>query len=140
MAERKKRTREGASKFTPEVREKVLAAIRVGVSKKTAAEYAGITYDTLHNWEVRGEKQASGEYRDFLNDMTQAAAAADVADMSLIGVAAQKDWRAAAWRLGKRHPKEYADNQKVELSGSISVLSVLEEVESRCANGGNSEN
>jgi transposase-like protein len=38
------------SKLTDETKERILAAIRYGASKKLAAEYAGISESTLHRW------------------------------------------------------------------------------------------
>jgi hypothetical protein len=48
------------SKFTPEVRKRVLDAARAGNYLETCAAFALISYDTLNEWLKRGEKLSTG--------------------------------------------------------------------------------
>lgn len=48
--------------LTPERQERILEAIRTGVTMKAAANYAGIAEWTLHDWRARGR-----HYRAFLD-------------------------------------------------------------------------
>ena len=129
------------TKLTPEVQEKILTSIRAGNYTEVAAAYAGISKTTYYQWIRRGEARAaeiqaaiveaekngteptyiddpeSDMYLDFLNAVEQASAESEVHDMTLIGIAAARNWRAAAWRLEHKYPSRYG-RQVLEVSGT----------------------
>lgn len=45
------------TKFEPDKADAILVAVRRGMSYKAAAAVAGITYQTLYNWEQRGKEE-----------------------------------------------------------------------------------
>ncbi|MDQ6891526.1 MAG: hypothetical protein M3167_02470 [Acidobacteriota bacterium] len=119
------------SKLNPEVRERLVNAIRLGCPHEAAARAAGIGVSTFRSWMVRGERDrraiyphlypdepapkasvalvpTRSEYLDLLEAVEQAEAFAEVRLVALWSAAAAKDWRAAAALLGARYPAKYA--------------------------------
>ena len=101
----------------PNVRNLLLASLRAGATLKMAALAAGIDRVTLWRWIKRGKKAKSGKYRAFLRELIQASAMGGVRNVTCISRAAARDWRAAAWMLERRYPRDYGKREKVELTG-----------------------
>jgi len=115
------------SKFTPETRDKILLAIRAGSYVETAAAYAGIGKSTLHEWLKRGANEKAGDFRDFSLAVEQAIAQADVRDITIIANAAQKGiWQAAAWRLERKHPQQWARRHVLQVGSEDGMLKTQE--------------
>ena len=99
------------TKLTDEVEERILSAIRAGVSMAGAAEYAGIDAATFHRWmqwgDREGTERADARCRAFRAQVHQARAEAEVRDVTNIAKASAHDWRASAWRLERRKPERY---------------------------------
>jgi hypothetical protein len=95
------------SDLTPEIREKVIAAIRAGNFLEIAIAFAGIPEDVFRDWLHRGQEEEQGPYRDFCGAIDQALAEAEVRDVALIGQVAKEKWQAAAWRLIRRFPERW---------------------------------
>jgi hypothetical protein len=104
------------TKLTPEVQERLLKALRAGNYLSTAARFAGIHPATLHRWLERGDPAGTRPtdlpYRQFAEQVERAIAEAEVRDVTLISKAAETDWRAAAWRLARRYPKQWGDSTR----------------------------
>jgi transposase len=121
------------SKFTHEVREKVLSALRGGNYLETAAAYAGISVSTLHKYLAEGRQPgAEPDYANFAASVDEAIATAEVTEVAMIRRAASPqtqvvrdsdgsvvrdgegkpmievvhrgNWQAAAWILERRDP------------------------------------
>ena len=90
-------------------REKLLQALAQGHTRTTAAFLAGISIDTIKDWERRGD-----EYSDRIREAE--VAACSIAEAS-IAAAMQDDWRAALAYLERRSRTEWGKQQQVELSG-----------------------
>jgi transposase-like protein len=112
------------AKFTPDRRQKIIEAIQAGNYNIVAARYGGITKDCFYKWMQRGEREQSGEYREFSDAVKDAEAVAEVRAEALIQAAALGDkkhpgqWQAAAWYLERRHPDRWSRKERVELSGN----------------------
>lgn len=104
------------TKLTPELIEKMARVVSVGNYLDTAARYVGIDKVTFHAWMKRGHAQKRGIFRDFLNAMEEAQAAADVRDHAYIAKASERDWRAAIEHLRLRNQARYG--KRVELTGA----------------------
>jgi class 3 adenylate cyclase len=110
------------SKFTSEVRERMLIAIRAGNFVEVAARYAGISASTYYEWCARGERGEPG-FAEFVEAVDQALAEAEVRLVSRISKAAQEgDWRAAAWKLPRRFRERWAQVAPQEPKGLLSDL------------------
>lgn len=97
------------SKFTPELRERILQAVRAGVPRTAAAQSAGIGETTLYRYLQIGRSEHDGRHRDFLDAVVKAEADAQVhAVASWRRAIAAGDWRAAESYLARRHPSDWA--------------------------------
>jgi hypothetical protein len=77
-------------------------ALRLGCTYAAACGYANISDDTLANW----RRDKSG----FSERLARAEGEATVRWLQTIENAAGGDWRAAAWKLERRYPREYGRN------------------------------
>ncbi len=109
------------SKFTPEVRQKILWALRLGNYRRPAAEYAGISERTLGDWLMRGRDAESGPYADFYAEVLEAERAAEVRALGVIQQAAKRDWKAAAWFLERKHPERFCTRAAVFLAKRLQI-------------------
>jgi hypothetical protein len=115
--EKKKGARFGRpSKLTPELTQRIAEVVRAGCYLDTAARFCGVSKGSFHDWLKKGHEQQRGKYRDFLNALEEAQAAADVRDHARVTKAAEKDWKAAVAHLKLRNPGRYAVT-RVEASG-----------------------
>jgi len=102
------------TKLTPEIQVRIETFLGAGAYIETAAAAAGITKKSLYDWLRRG---AEGEepYLTFLHAVERAQAEADMRDLTVIRTAAQDgQWTAAAWRLERRHPRQWGRFDRVE--------------------------
>jgi hypothetical protein len=98
------------TKRSPEREQAILNALRIGNTRRAAAQGADITEDTLANWMKRSSAffgavehaEAEAEQR-FLGNVAKAAAG--------------NTWQAAAWWLERRRPEDYRKREGVELTG-----------------------
>lgn len=108
------------TKLTKEVQAKIVSAIRAGNYMETAAAFAGIHKSTFHDWMKQGQRlrekfEKSGEKPDknqtnlihFSDSIEKALAEAEMRDVMTITQASEEDWKAAAWRLERKHPQRW---------------------------------
>ena len=109
------------SRLTPDVHERIVATMRAGNFRETAAAAAGIQSKTLRDWLRRG---AHGEhpFDEFLAAISVAEAEAEVRVVEIIGNAAKADWRAAAWCLGRKNPSRWAYQVKLAVIGHVKAF------------------
>lgn len=118
---------------------KIVAALRAGNYFDVSCEYAGIAASTGFKWMARGRaevarrekpsvKEGSKEWNaeqpfvEFLQAISRASSEVQVKNVALIQKAAEgdekkaidPDWRAAAWFLERRHPKQWG-KQVIEI-------------------------
>ena len=91
------------SKFTQPRKDRIIKAIGAGCSYEMAADYAGISRQTLWNWIKKGEEGKDRNYITFLDNIKTAEIEGAMANLGTIQEASQKDWKAAAWILERRH-------------------------------------
>lgn len=92
-------------KLTPERQAAILEALAGGSFLATAAQYAGVDESTVHRWMRRGEDaDAPARFRQFRKAVSKALAVDEVRDVALITKHAQKNWKAAAWKLEHKYP------------------------------------
>lgn len=86
----------------------ILAAVRDGLTNQDAALVAGVTDDTLRNWQTR--------YSEFSAQLAQAHAERAQGWLAGIAAAAPKDWRALESLLDRCAPA-YRKKTEVEVAG-----------------------
>jgi len=112
-----------------QARQELLDNLRTGMSIKAAATQAGINESTHYRWINESEEWALEVQAAIRFSEAVLLAKLDrCADM-------KEDWRAYAWRLSRRFPKEYGDQKQVDLNvakqsdGSSEVMSMLKQIE-----------
>lgn len=109
------------TQFTPEVRERILAALRQGNYMETACTYAGVSAPTVRKWVVKGMKpNAPAEFAEFARDVAEAQASIEVRHVQTISRTAlgvidpqsgiyllTPDWHAAAWFIERKYPERW---------------------------------
>lgn len=107
------------TKFNPDRAAKILKALRGAAALDTAAAYAGVHRDTLHEWLRLGDAEELGQHRDFSDAVHEALAYAEVNASASVAKAMQKQWQAAAWYLERRNPREWGPRIKVTLEQEL---------------------
>jgi hypothetical protein len=82
------------SKFSEARRQRILAILAAGGSRRTAASVSGISPATLTGWIRRGEHVPGGHYGDFRRDVLDA----ETGEHRLVGLPAEDD-EELAWAL-----------------------------------------
>lgn len=106
------------SLFTEERAQRIIEAVRRGLTYKQAAAYGGISYATLNRWRIRGRDENSGpeEFREFWRQLEQANGEAAFQFLGSISTAAEEgDWKAASWFLERRFPDQWGRNPGVQI-------------------------
>lgn len=67
------------SKFTEDVKQRIIEAISIGASLPAAAAHAGVSHQTVRNWLKLGKEQTEGEFFDFFEGFTRARDKAELA-------------------------------------------------------------
>lgn len=101
------------TKLTPDVHAKIVGLLRAGNYVETAAAAAGVDARNVRRWLARG---ARGEepFAQFARDVDAAQGEAEARDVIMLGKAAESgEWRAAAFRLERRHPERWG--QRIEM-------------------------
>lgn len=119
------------TKLTSENIKKMAQSISNGVPYVRAAALLGISNSTFHYWKSEAEelkeKVESGMVTrvrgsknllllDFLDSIEEATAKFINRNIALIQVAAEKDWKAAAWGLERRCPAEFGSTKKIDMT------------------------
>lgn len=133
MKAKKKKKKVGRpSKFLPDVKEKIISALKSGANFRLAAEYAGIVQDTLIEWRKAGNSPARNRFSEFAEQVKNARAIAQTRNINIINKAAvggallnrrttrkrdgsevteetfsRGEWQAAAWWLERSFPEEW---------------------------------
>ena len=112
-----------------QARQDLLENLRFGMSIKAATSQAGIDESTYYRW-IDSSEEWSMEVQAAIrfSEAKLLAKLERCADM-------KEDWRAYAWWLSRRFPKEYGDQKQVDLNvakqsdGSSEVMAMLKQVE-----------
>jgi len=127
------------TKFTPEVRATILEAIRNGCYRFQACGFAGVSRQTLYEWEQEAKENPDSEKAAFIEEMSQAQDYAEAKlmilhnalatgaelpeDLSKMMNAEGNDWRKREFGIAIRHQLErggtrpWADVRQVEVTG-----------------------
>ena len=121
--------KKGRKPKSREVRDNLLDNLRTGMSIKAAYTQAGISEGTYYQW-IRDSEEWAEEVEAAIR-FSEAVLLAKIDQCAQM----KDDWRAYAWRLSRRFPKEYGDQKQVELNvakksdGTTQVISMLKQIE-----------
>ena len=94
---------EGSLKLNAETKARLEEGIRLGMTNKLAAQYAGISEQCFYQWRDKA-KAGSQEHLELFESLKRAEAASAAPALAAIKRAAQEGtWTAAAWLLERRH-------------------------------------
>ena len=106
------------SKFNKTTLDRLFAAIRAGLPYHLAADAAGISQTTFYEWQAgKFPRGASKQLKaEFSEELTRARGGSAARLITIINQAAPEDWRAAAWILERRFPRDFG-KQTLEITG-----------------------
>lgn len=123
--------------LTPETEKKIMNYILAGNFPETAAAAAGVSIGQMRDWMLQGarlrRKLDEGKIKlanltkhetnlfEFSAKVAESMAQSEARDVLLLAKHAEKDWRAGAWRLERRHKKWAAITR---LEGTIGTVNV----------------
>lgn len=104
------------TKLTPAVHQQLKVLLAQGLHRVTACGAVRITPKTLRNWLDRGE-QGEEPFASFALDIAEAEAAYEAGLQDSIRMHAPEDYKAAAFLIERRFPKNWGAKQAIEHSG-----------------------
>ncbi len=110
------------SKYNPRTIARLMRGLRKGLTRKMAAQYAGISSATLYEYLAHYPCIASGM------EIAEAHAASRHLDTINRSSLEKGNWLAAAWWLERRHPEAYARRERVTVDVSDRLKLVAEEL------------
>jgi hypothetical protein len=91
------------AKLNDVTKARLIEGIRLGMTNKLAAQYAGIAESTFYLWRDRA-RAGDAEYLELMESLKRAEAQSAAHALAVIKKAAQEGtWSAAAWLLERRH-------------------------------------
>jgi hypothetical protein len=106
-------------KLTPEVQEKILAALRGGNYRSAAAWAAGVDIRTVRAWLRRGREEPRSKYGEFRQGVLGAEKAAETHCVNLVMEAAAQDPKHAQWWLERKRPNQWGRKDRSEVTATV---------------------
>jgi uncharacterized membrane protein YheB (UPF0754 family) len=117
------------TKFTPQVREKILAALKEFLPITLAAECARIDRKSIYNWMETGKediaKNIDSEYAEFFHNIKQIRAKNAIFLMQDV-MGREKNWQAIAWILERTFREDFGDK-----AAEIEIRERLDQLEAK---------
>lgn len=102
------------SKLTPAAQKKLCDAVEMGNYYEAACQYAGIHYATFRRWQIRGEEEEAGPYRELCDALTRAEFKCELRLIELWQKAMPGDWRAVQNFLSRRFNDRWGEVKTVK--------------------------
>jgi hypothetical protein len=96
------------SSLTPEVKVKLLQALRAGNYRDAACAFAGVSRRSFYEWKSRAEKETSGMYVEFMADVERAELEGQAHKVILWQGHMPHDYRAIRDFMALRYPAGWA--------------------------------
>lgn len=112
--------------MTPQVKEKILEAIRGGNYREVAAQYAGVTAKTLREYLRKKDDDAIV----FRAAILAAEAKVEIDLVGAIKKLADGDLKAGTWYLARKFPERWAE-RSAELKEALKILKELRDEQHR---------
>lgn len=111
------------SKLTPDVQQKVIAALSIGAKRKHAAGVAGVTESDVKNWVAMGKAPGAPEpYASFYQAVLLAENGRIVHALNTLHIAAGGDWKAAVRALQLWDPDSFGDRTKFQVKQVLDLM------------------
>ena len=87
----------------------MIVLFKTGNFVETTCGTVGINKSTFYDWMKKGEKSnhPKNKYKKFQEAVEQAMAWSEARDVAIITKLSEENWRAAAWRLSRKHPDKW---------------------------------
>ena len=115
------------SKLNPEVTDRFINGLKLGLTYELAASYAGVNVRSIYGWMQRGRDEGEGQYFQFLQAVNQAEGACAAICMGRIQKAAEGgSWQAAGWIMERRYG--YSQQQQIKVDTMEDELENVEDI------------
>mgnify|MGYP003148853401 CR=1 FL=1 len=120
------------TKLTPETQKRFIDGLRLGLTYKLAASYAGVEYSTFKLWMQKGREQEGTIYSAFSAAVKAAEGLCAAQHMGRIMKAAEAgQWQASGWVMERRYG--YSQRQEVKVGASDDSLEGAEDLIAKVA-------
>ena len=120
------------TKLNAETQKRFIDGLRLGLTYKLAASYAGIDISSFHLWMQKGRDQSEGIYSDFFDAVKAAEGLCAAQHMGRIMKAAEAgQWQSSAWVMERRFG--YSAKQEVKVGASEDSLEGAEDLIAKVA-------
>jgi len=113
----------------PEIKKRILDAIRQGNYVYVACRAAGIGETTYHTWMAKGreaiETGKRNQYREFTEAVKEAELLAESELILSIRSASLTSWQAAAWLLERKTSERWGRKDSIEYRGEVVETKVV---------------
>ena len=117
-------------KYTREIGQRIIQAVRKGCFVETAADAAGVRRSTVRDWLYRGAREdAPPRLAKFNREMHQALADAELDLVEHVRIAGHEKWQAAAWLLERRYPDRWGPKLRLSAEAIERMVAELSEAE-----------
>ncbi|WP_414468894.1 transposase [Methanobacterium sp. ACI-7] len=101
------------TKLTPKLKEEIVNLLKMGNYIETTCATVGINKSTFYAWMKKGEESTRpNRYSKFYEEVKQAQARSEAREVNIINAHAEKNWKAAAWKLERRHHERWGKKNK----------------------------
>ena len=108
-------------KLDQRTQEDIVSGIRNGNFIEPACRAAGVSPTTYYRWRQQGEAEEAGPFREFLEAVREAEAAAELRAVAVLQAAMVDDWRAATAYLERRYPQRWGRRATAEPTPVVST-------------------
>ena len=122
------------TKLTPETQKRFIDGLRLGLTYKLAASYAGVDERTIYQWIQRGRdgKEPDSLFAHFYHAVKAAEGLCAAQHMGRITKAAEGgQWQAAGWVMERRYG--YSQRQEVKVGAADDSLEGAEDLIAKVA-------
>lgn len=100
------------SKLTPDLRARLLAAIRGGNYRQTACQWVGIDYTTFARWMRESKADPDGPHGPLYQEVLEAETAAEIQAVANLVKAGRDDPKLTQWWLERKFPERWGSQTK----------------------------
>jgi hypothetical protein len=103
------------TKLTKQRSDRLIELLRAGQNRESACAAVGIASRTLRRWLTDAETGSDKRLARFARAVLEAESDSKTRAVTQLQLHGKKDWRALAWWLERRFPKEWGDHRTVTM-------------------------